>query len=85
MKLTDLAAKQKRLLNWAAFAETETSDAGLAQRTLSKVSLLRNALANCWERQQITAEDEIRIESLERELTSLNELARMTVVGKKAS
>ena len=84
MELTDLAAKQKRIAVWKAYAENEVQEPGLRQRTLDRLREFSRVLAEVWTKQLISDSDQTRITSLERELQSLNEEARMTVVGRRA-
>ena len=80
MDLRRLAAKQKRALDWAAFAENELQEPSLKpiiDRTLAEY---KRALADCWKRQEITAADVEKIDSLERDLEQLNNEARLRVV-----
>lgn len=84
MDLTRLAAKQKRLQSWLAFVEEGgVQGAALKRSTLDALSRYKTLLARCWESKEINTENAERLSDLERELESLNESARMTVVPRK--
>jgi len=85
MKLSQLAAKQKRVRDWSQFLETQVQPDDLKVRTSSRLKEYRNLLARCWQEQVITEKDEFAILSLERELVKLNEEARVRVVGKQVA
>ena len=80
--LARLAAKQKRLKDWRAFAASEIQDAGVLRKTEEMLKQYSTVLAEAWESRELTAEGEARIANLERQLEQLNEEARMRVVGR---
>ena len=84
MELSLLAAKQKRVKDWAAFvAQGGVQDAHLKSEVVSTLDQFKKLLAKCWEAKKIDAADEAQIKDFERRLEQLNESSRMTVVGKK--
>ncbi|MCB0317819.1 MAG: hypothetical protein KDD56_03620 [Bdellovibrionales bacterium] len=74
----DLAAKQKRLLSWAEFTEKNVKSIDLKLKIGDALKDYRNLLAKCWENRDASDSDLEKISSLERELSMLNEEARMT-------
>ena len=79
-----LAAKQKRIAFWQNYL-SEVSDSALRAATSEKLTELSQLLARCWSAQVVSSEDEAAIATLERQLESLNETARITVVGRAAA
>lgn len=77
MELSRLASKQKRYHDLTTFAATEISDSSLKINLESALGRYRALLSDCWKKQAITAEDTLRIDSIERELDSLSNAARL--------
>lgn len=80
MKLSALAARQKRLKFWNTFVKEQVQDKTLRLTYVDQLKLYRNLLARCWEHGQITQADERELDDLERRIEDLNEQARQTVV-----
>lgn len=79
MNLTRLAAKQKRYLDIRRFAETETQDPAIKLRLQKTLDLYRNAMAQAWmEKDSPRPETEKGLESIERDLDTLHNEARLT-------
>ena len=83
MDLSRIAAKQKRLKTWTDFAHSDVQCEALKLKILDSLKDYRNLLAKCWENSAVSDIDMTKLEGLERELSDLNEQARMTVVGIK--
>jgi len=81
MDLRQLAAKQKRVAFWRSYL-AEVQDRTLRAATSQRLQLFSEVLARCWSTQVVSPADEEQILTLERELESLNETARITVVGR---
>lgn len=77
MQLQRLAAKQKRYHDIKLFAEQEVRDTTVRAHLLETLESYKRALAACWSQQSISPEDQLRINSLERELESLHNEARL--------
>jgi hypothetical protein len=77
MELSRLASKQKRYHDLTAFAATEVSDSRLRKGIELALSRYRTILSECWKKQAITLEDTRTIDSIERELDSLSNAARL--------
>ncbi len=81
MDLRQLAAKQKRIAFWRGYL-TEIQDRTLRAATSQRLHLFSEILARCWSSQSVSTADAEQLLTLERELESLNETARITVVGR---
>ena len=81
MEYLDLAEKQKRLKSWTDFAHSDVQCEALKLKMLASLKDYRNLLAKCWENRAASQADKDKLCSLERELSSFSEEARMTVVG----
>ena len=79
MELKLLAKKQKRLLFWTEFVESEVHDEQVRHETLATLKEYRELLARCWEAEAVSEDSQAQLEDLERKLEALNELARTTV------
>jgi hypothetical protein len=77
MELSRLASRQKRYRDLTLFASTEAMPRELKQSLEKVLARYREALADCWRRQSVTAEDLASIDSLDRELESLSNAARL--------
>jgi hypothetical protein len=77
MELQRLAAKQKRYQDIKIFAEHEAKDPTLRAGLLKTLQSYKQALADCWGKQSVSSEDEVRINSLERALDTLYNEARL--------
>jgi hypothetical protein len=77
MELTRLAAKQKRCRDIERYALTDITDPQLRSRVTETLATYRRALAQCWHKQAISAEDSTQIDSIERDLETLSSQARL--------
>jgi hypothetical protein len=82
MDLPRLAAKQKRYKDILHFTETEVTDARIKPQLLQALANYRLALAQCWSKQSITAEDLNSLGSIERTLDELHNGARLRTSSK---
>jgi hypothetical protein len=85
MELSLLAARQKRAKDWSEALENALLDQALRDRTRQRLSDYKGLLLKCWEEQAVSADAAQKLADLERELESLNELARVTVVPKRGA
>jgi hypothetical protein len=76
--LSRVSARQKKAITWANFLN-DLKDESLKSRLSEALLSYQNILARCWEEGQVSEEDELRLLTLERELTKMNEEVRMTV------
>jgi hypothetical protein len=77
MELPRLAAKQKRYMDVLRYATSENVDALTKPKLLSTLKKYQAALASCWRSQGGSAEDDSLVASLERELDTLFNDARL--------
>jgi hypothetical protein len=77
MELQRLAAKQKRYHDIKIFAEHDVKEPLVRTHLLETLQNYKRALAQCWNKQAISAEDALLINSLERTLESLHNEARL--------
>lgn len=77
MELSRLASRQKRYRDLTVFAATGVGVPELKQALEKTLTVYRQALADCWRKQAITADDVARLDSLDRELESLSSAARL--------
>jgi hypothetical protein len=77
MELQRLAAKQKRYQDIKTFAEHEVKDPLVRTHLLEALQSYRRALAQCWNKQTISTEDALAVDSIERTLESLHNDARL--------
>jgi hypothetical protein len=77
MDLSRLASKQKRHQNLALFAASEAIAPEVKQALEKALVVYQDVLAECWRKQTVTPEDVSRINSLDRELDSLSNAARL--------
>lgn len=77
MKLSEIAAKQKRLRYWADVADSRTYSEQLRVRMKDTLKLYRNLLTKCWENGEIADSDQDEVLDLERQLELLDEEARL--------
>jgi hypothetical protein len=77
MELWTLAARQKRAKDWQETIESEPIPAETATRMKELLQRYRELLVGCWERQQITAQDEGEIRDTERRLQMLHDDSRL--------
>lgn len=77
MDLPRLAAKQKRYRDILEYTTHEVRDPVLKPSLLQTLAQYRLALAECWSRGSVSAEDAVRIDSIERELEMLHNDARL--------
>jgi len=77
MELPRLAAKQKRYVDILNFAEHEVKDPQVKPNLLKVLGSYKQALAKCWSAQAVTPENQLEIETIERELETLHNQARL--------
>lgn len=77
MELPRLAAKQKRYMDVLRYTTTEHVDAITKPKLLSTLKNYQSALASCWRSQGGTAEEEAKLASIERDLDTLFNDARL--------
>lgn len=77
MELQRLAAKQKRYQDIKTFAEHEVRDPLVRARLLETLQSYKRALAACWSKQTISAEDALMVDSIERALENFHNEARL--------
>jgi len=77
MELPRLAAKQKRYNDILHFAQNEVHDPGVKPNLLKVLGQYKAALAKAWSDQSISAESQKTIDSIERELETLHNQARL--------
>jgi hypothetical protein len=77
MELSALARAQKRLKFWRDFV-SNTTDLSLRGEVNQLLDQYEDLIFGCWERGAFNEQDHLRLQTLERELQSLNEAARMT-------
>ena len=77
MELPRLAAKQKRYMDVLRYTTTEHVDAITKPKLLSTLKSYQAALATCWRSQGGTPEDEKNLASIERDLDTLFNDARL--------
>jgi hypothetical protein len=77
MELPRLAAKQKRYLDILHFAQNEVHDPGVKPNLLKVLGQYKAALAKAWAESSLSAESQTAINSIERELESLHNQARL--------
>jgi hypothetical protein len=82
MELSRLASKQKRYRDILLFTEEELTDPQLKPKLLTTLAAYRLALADCWKKQAVTADDVTAIDSVERDLESLYNHARLRTASK---
>ena len=83
MDLSTLAAKAKRANDWSEFiAAGGAQDKTVRAAIEARLTAFRAALKKVWDAGSASAEDAALISDLERQLTQLNEEARLRVVGK---
>ena len=82
MELSRLASKQKRYRDILLFTEKELTDLHLKPKLLSTLASYRLALAECWKKQAVDADDAARIDSVERDLDSLYNQAHLRTASK---
>lgn len=82
MELPRLAAKQKRYRDILAFSNEETLDPSLKPPLLQTLANYRSALAQCWRQGNITSQDLLTLDSIERELEKLHNDARLRTAHK---
>ncbi len=76
MELTKLAEKQKRLRTLQQLCNQEVKNEELRSEFVKVLKVYGRLLADCWERNEITAADVARMEDVERQLDRLHGLAR---------
>ena len=82
MQISYIAAKQKRILDWAEFVQHGgVPDPALRRETEAKISEFKKIIAGCWIAGVVSPADEAKILDLERSLEQLNEEARILVGG----
>jgi hypothetical protein len=77
MELSRLASKQKRYRDILLFTEQELGNAALKPQLLKSLASYRLALAECWKKQAVSPEDAAVLDSVERDLESLYNEARL--------
>jgi|GEM_PF-1256061 len=77
MELQRLAAKQKRYQDIKNFAQHEVQDTLLRSELDKTLQSYKRALADCWSKQTVSAEDALHIDSIERTLDNLHNEARL--------
>lgn len=82
MELSRLASKQKRYRDILLYTEQELSDVHVKPKLLKALASYRLALADCWKKQAVTPEDIAMIDSVERDLESLYNEARLRTAAK---
>lgn len=82
MELPRLAAKQKRYMDVLRYTNTEPVDALTKPKLLGTLKNYQAALASCWKSQGGTPEDEARVASIERDLDTLFNDARLRTTTK---
>lgn len=86
METASLAAKQKRANDWSAFiAEGGVQDPTLRQTFEARLTTFRAVLKRVWEAGTVSSTDAAEIADLERQLTQLDEEARVRVVGRRSA
>jgi hypothetical protein len=75
VKLSDLAAKQKRIQTWKAFLEEEAISERLKLEINQELRKYQECLLECWEANQVSEQNKTKINDLERILIALNESA----------
>ncbi len=85
MELSALAAKQQRVKTWLHFIENEVQSAHLKARMSEALDQYRAVIARCWKAEKIAPADEEELRDLERQLESLDDLGRLTVIGRHPS
>ena len=79
VKISELAAKQKRLMTWKSYIESEHCGAEIKQLAASKIDQFKKVLSECMNESQISPSNDKMIINLERELNLLFEDARETI------
>jgi hypothetical protein len=77
MELPRLAAKQKRYMDVLRFTTTEHVNAITKPKLLTTLKNYQAALASCWRSQGGTPEEEAQVASIERDLDTLFNDARL--------
>jgi hypothetical protein len=77
MELSRLASRQKRYRDLTVFAAKEVGVPELKQALQKTLALYQDALADCWRKQAVSSEDVVKLDSLDRELESLSNTARL--------
>jgi hypothetical protein len=75
--ISRIAAKQKRANDWAKFIDQEVVEPALKVSVQKDLSEYRSILTRCWERNEVSSQDQAALENLERRLEELNEAARL--------
>lgn len=78
MHISELAAKQKRILDWKEFLAITQVHPKLKEKITSTLAVLSKILTDCWTAGAVTDQHQARILDLERELEMLNEDVRLT-------
>lgn len=78
MKISDLAAVQKRILAWKDFLTISTASPQLKEKVASTLGVLSKILVDCWNSGEVSTDDKARILDLERQLEVLNEDIRLS-------
>lgn len=77
MELARLAAKQKRYMDILHFTQTEVRDQGVKPNLLRVLAEYKQALTKCWSNGAAAAESAATLESIERQLETLHNQARL--------
>lgn len=82
MQLSELARKQKRLIDWMEFTNTEVGNPELKTKVLTTLAEFGRVLTHCWQQKEISPEMAAKISDYERRLEQLNDDVRLQVKGR---
>lgn len=78
MDLSKLAIKQKRLNFLQSWVDRkEVHDEAVKVQMIDLLKVYRNLLATCWEKKECDADDESKLQNLDRQLRNLHEESRL--------
>lgn len=77
MDISQLAAKQKRILEWRDFLETSSLSPKLAEQISSTLEVYAKILVDCWKKGGVSTDAAAQLAHTERELEMLNESVRL--------
>jgi hypothetical protein len=87
LSVAQLAAMQKRAIDWSAIAERGTVNTHIRTQMQALIKRYRLLLTKSWQASAISSEDQATLKDLERQLEFLSEEARLqpgnTPVGKE--
>lgn len=78
MDISQLAAKQKRILEWRDFLEVSNIPQNLKDRISNTLEVYAKILIDCWKKGSCSPEYVAQLANVERELEMMNDSVRLT-------